>query len=106
VEREREAGHDILLEIEVQGGVSVRKIDPEAVLVFLAPPSRQELERRLRSRATDDPAAVEKRLAIAMREMDAAPNYDFLIVNDNVEQAVDELRSVIVAERLRIRMDG
>ena len=106
VEREREAGQDILLEIEVQGGVSVRKMDPEAVLVFLAPPSRQELERRLRCRATDDPAAVEKRLAIAMREMDAAPDYDYLIVNGSVEQAVDELRAVIIAERRRIRTDG
>lgn len=103
VERERLAGNDVLLEIEVQGGLAIREIDTEAVLVFLAPPSWEELERRLRSRATDDPAAVERRLAIARREMGAAPRYDYLIVNDDVERAVDRLRAVILAERQRIR---
>jgi guanylate kinase len=106
VDRERHAGNDVLLEIEVQGGVSIRQIDPEAVLVFLAPPSWDELERRLRRRATDDPAAVERRLAIARREMEAAPHYDYLIINDDVEAAVDRLRAVILAERQRIRIEG
>ena len=103
VERERSAGNDVLLEIEVQGGLTIRGLDAEAVLVFLAPPSWEELERRLRSRATDDPSAVERRLGIARREMDAASQYDYLIVNDDVQRAVDELRSVIIAERRRIR---
>jgi guanylate kinase len=103
VERDQRAGHDVLLEIEVQGGLAVRRIDPEAVLVFLAPPSWGELERRLRRRATDDPSAVERRLGIARREMDAAPKYDYLIVNDDVDRAVDHLRAVILAERHRIR---
>jgi guanylate kinase len=102
VEDEQHRGNDVLLEIEVQGGISVRKVDPEAVLVFLAPPSWEELERRLRSRATDDPETVARRLAIARREMDTAPSYDYLIVNDDLDAAVDTLRSIILAERRRI----
>jgi guanylate kinase len=104
VKREQAAGNDVLLEIEVQGGLSIRALDLDAVLVFLAPPSWDELERRLRNRATDDAGAVERRLAIARREMDAAPNYDYLIVNDDLDRAVATLQSVIVAERQRIRL--
>jgi guanylate kinase len=102
VERERHAGNDVILEIEVQGGVAVRGVDPSAVLIFLAPPSWHELERRLRSRATDDPETVARRMAIARREMEAAPHYDYLIVNDSVESATDTLRSIVLAERRRI----
>jgi guanylate kinase len=102
VEKERAARRDVLLEIEVQGGLTIRRIDREAVLVFLAPPSWGALDRLLRRRATDGPAAVERRLGIAKREMEAAPLYDYLIVNDDVERAADQLRAVILSERQRI----
>ena len=88
-------GRSVVLEIEVQGGLSVRKSHPDAVLVFIEPPSLEELERRLRGRGTEDEAAIERRLATAHTELECAARYDVRVVNDDLDRAVEELAHVI-----------
>ncbi|MCS6777409.1 MAG: guanylate kinase [Chloroherpetonaceae bacterium] len=102
VEQRRAQGFDVILKIEVQGALEVRQRVPGAVLVFIQPPSLEELERRLRARGTDSEERVRERLAIAQREMACIPHYHYLITNDEIEEAVDQLRAVILAERCRI----
>lgn len=102
VERERAHNNDVILKIEVQGALTVKQAMPEAILIFLAPPSWEELERRLRVRQTDDEAAIQRRLQTARRELETAPHYDYLVVNDDLERAVETLRQIILAERCRI----
>ena len=99
----RQKGSDALLKIDVQGGLTVKQKVPDAIMIFVAPPSMEELERRLRARYTDSEASVTKRLADARMEIEQIPMYDYLVVNDEIESAVEELRSIITAERLRIR---
>lgn len=96
-----EEGSDVLLEIDVQGGMSVKERRPDAVLVFLLPPSREELERRLRGRATDREDDVVRRLENAVAELAAAPRYDYLVVNDDLERCVADVLGIVAAERLR-----
>lgn len=104
VEKEREFGNDVLLKIDVQGALQVREAAPEAVLIFVAPPSLPELERRLCTRdPCADPADLARRLAIARGELALAPRYDYLVINDVVERAVEDLRAIILAERCRTR---
>ena len=95
VERVLAAGSSVVLEIDVQGGLSVRASMPDAVLVFVEPPSVEELERRLRGRGTEDESQIETRLRNARSEMDRAPEYDVRIVNDDLERACSELEEVI-----------
>lgn len=94
-------GKSVLLDIDVQGAESLRKSFPrESVLVFIAPPSLETLERRLRSRGTDNEETIQKRVRNARAEMEKMPVFDTIIVNDELDRAYDELRAV-VAERLR-----
>ncbi|MFP7753354.1 guanylate kinase [Thermodesulfobacteriota bacterium B35] len=102
VERLRARGLDVVLDIDVQGAVQVRR-DWDPVTVFIAPPSLAELERRLRGRGTEAAETIALRLANARREMKAAADYEYLVVNDVLDVAVDALRSIIVAERCRRR---
>ena len=95
VERVLAGGQSVVLEIDVQGGLSVRSVMPEAVLVFVEPPSMDELERRLRGRGTEDEEQVRLRLANASEEMSHAGEYDVRIVNDDLERACLELEAVI-----------
>ena len=88
-------GRSVVLEIDVQGGLNVRKVWPGAVLVFIEPPSASELERRLRGRGTEDEASIELRLKNSAAEMAAAASYDERIVNDDLDRAVDELADLI-----------
>ncbi len=92
-------GVDVLLDIDVQGARQVRSRIPEVVKVIVFPPSSAELERRLRARASDAPEVVARRLAVAATEMKEFGEYDYAIINDDLEIAVDELRSIIVARR-------
>lgn len=98
----RRKGLDALLKIDVQGGLVARKRAPDAVLIFIAPPSLEELERRLRDRYTDSETAIAQRLSDARKEIEHIPMYDYLVVNDEVESAVEEIRCIIIAERARI----
>jgi guanylate kinase len=95
-------GHSLVLEIDVQGALNVRKVYPDAVLVFIEPPSLQVLEERLRGRGTEDEASIELRLKNARHEMELADQYDARIVNDTVDRAAQELGSVM----RRFEMDG
>ena len=95
--RELEAGNDVLLEIDVQGAMQVRKKMPEAVLVFIDVPSVDELERRLRSRHTETEEALQHRLANALKELELKHEYDYVIVNEDIETASAELRRVILS---------
>jgi guanylate kinase len=92
-------GVDVLLEIETEGARQVRARRPDALLIFLLPPSVAELEHRLRGRGTDDPSEVARRLAIARREFRAAPLFDAFILNERVDHAVDDVLAVLAAAR-------
>jgi len=94
-------GKDVLLDIDTQGALNVKKNFPEAVLIFILPPSLRELKRRLESRGTDDEETIKKRLKIAREEIRRAPLYDYVVVNDVLEIAFDNLRSIIKAEKCR-----
>ena len=96
-----ERGENVILEIEVQGGLQIREKCPEAVLVFVLPPSFAELRRRLIGRQTEDMETVSRRLEAARTEMQAAYDYDYVVVNDRVEDAVEELKAIFAAERIK-----
>jgi len=97
-----EAGTDVLLDIEVQGAAKVREKCPEAVTIFLMPPSLEELKNRLCTRNTDKEAVILKRLEQARREFKELLHYDYLVINDEVECAVKELLSIFTAEECRV----
>jgi guanylate kinase len=91
-----EQGKTVILEIDVQGAKQVKeKLGEEAVYVFIAPPSLEELQKRLKRRKTESAAAQERRLDIAVRELELADDYDFVIINDDLEIAVDELAHIL-----------
>lgn len=99
VDRMLEEGKDVILEIEVQGAMQVKTKRPDAVMVFIAPPSFEELAARLRGRGTEDEEKVQKRLAIAQQELKSIDHFDFVVVNDEIERAARELRAIIDARR-------
>jgi guanylate kinase len=91
-----------IFDIDVQGGQAIKRKYPDAVLVFVLPPSVEELERRLRDRKTDSDETIRRRMLAARAEMErGAASYDFIIVNDDFERAYSDLRSVVAAERCR-----
>lgn len=94
-------GKDVILKIEVEGAMNIKKLFPECCLVFILPPSMAELERRLRKRGTEDEETILRRTAQARNEIDTAVNYDYFVVNDALEDAVDDLIAVIRAEKCR-----
>ena len=95
-------GIDVILKIDVQGALCIKQMVPQAVLVFIQPPSEAELERRLRMRGTDSEDRILQRLAIALKELECIDRYDYLITNADLEEATDHLCAIIVAERCRI----
>ena len=101
LERTLAGGRDVLLDIDVQGHQQVRKRLPEALSVFILPPSFQELKRRLTNRHSDAPEDVERRLAAARQEISHWPEYDYLVVNDRLLRATQALRAIVRAGRLR-----
>ncbi len=102
--RERlEKGIDVVLCVDVQGGRQVRKVFPDAVTVFILPPSFEVLEQRIRRRAADPAETIKTRLENAREELRALPEYEYVVVNDELDGAVASLRSIIASERLRRR---
>jgi guanylate kinase len=97
------AGDDVVLVIDVQGARQVRRRKAATATIFVMPPSRRILEDRLRGRSKDSPAAIERRLHVAAGEVASFSEYDFIVVNDEITAAVDRLRSIVVAERNRVR---
>lgn len=103
VTEQTEQGVDVVLVIDVQGARQVRQSLEEVVTIFLAPPSLAELERRLRARARDSEESISTRLRNAEEELRALPEYDYLVINDDLDQAVAQVRAIFTAERLRLR---
>ena len=101
LEAQMNSGTDILLEIDWQGAQQVRKVFPDAVGVFILPPSIDELERRLRGRGTDSEEVIARRVLAAQGEMRHVGEFDYVIINQNLPVALDELVSVVRASRLR-----
>ncbi|MEO7670495.1 MAG: guanylate kinase [Polyangia bacterium] len=100
VNRALEDGTDYLFDIDWQGGQQIRRQWPtESVLIFILPPTMAELERRLRRRATDSPEAIQRRLAMAKRELEHYGDYDYLVVNDNLDRAHQQLNAIVEAAR-------
>lgn len=101
VEEQLAAGKDVILEIEIQGAMKVKEKNPEAVLVFVTPPTVEELKRRLTERGTETPEVIAERLARASEEAEGMHNYDYLLLNDVLEDCVDELHQIIQSEHAR-----
>lgn len=100
--RQAEAtGNDLLLDIDVQGAAQIKKKIPEAVSIFILPPGREQLEWRLRNRGLDSEAVIRRRLDTARREIENYSKYDYILVNDRLEQATDELKAIVLGERVR-----
>jgi guanylate kinase len=100
----RERGSDLLLDIDVQGERQVKQRIPDAVSIFILPPTRKELESRLRRRSQAEgmlsEEVIQKRLATAAREIENYKNYDYILVNDQLEQSIDQLKAIVLAERV------
>jgi guanylate kinase len=100
--REISAGRDIILEVDVQGAASVRSLVPDSVSVFILPPSFEVLKRRLEARGTDSPEELELRLRNAPVELNDYSAFQYMILNDNLDQAADQLAAIVYAERARL----
>ena len=98
---ERSAGRDIMLEIDWQGAAQVRQLIPEAIGIFILPPSFETLLARLNKRAQDAPDVIARRLAAAREEISHVGEFDYVIINDNFSQAAQDLISIVLAQRLR-----
>lgn len=98
-------GKDLLLEIDVQGALQIKKEYPEGIFIFITPPSWEELEERLRGRDTEEEESLKKRLTDARGEMEFSKHYDYIIINDELEKASEELEAIIVNERRRYKKD-
>ena len=105
VEQWLSEGHDVVLEIEVQGGAQIKKLAPDCVSVFITPPSMEVLEKRLRGRGTENEETIRKRLETARRELPQAENYDYVVINDRLEDAVDDMQAILRSEKLRYMRD-
>lgn len=101
VSRELNEGRDIILEVDVQGAASIKRLMDEAIGVFILPPSLAVLRERLTARGTDSESSLELRLRNAPRELEAFESFDYIIVNDDVERAAGQLASIVYAERAR-----
>lgn len=102
VEQQLAAGKDVILEIEIQGALKVKKKFPDTLLLFVTPPSVDVLRERLIGRGTEDAETVKKRLGRAIEEADGVEEYDYLVVNDDLDTCVEEVHSIIQAEKLRV----
>ena len=102
VEEQLSRGIDVILEIDVQGAMKVKKAFPNAVMIFIAPPSMAELKSRLIGRNTETLEQIEKRFATAEKEIAMLPEYEYVVTNDVVEMAVNRMESIITAEKCKV----
>lgn len=96
-------GQDIILEIDIQGAMQIKKMMPDGVFIFIQPPSKKELARRLTGRGKDSEDSIKTRLAACEEEMAQVQNYDYAVVNDKLDGAIDKIRSIVLAERCRVK---
>ncbi|NRA39242.1 MAG: guanylate kinase [Planctomycetes bacterium] len=102
IEKQFANGKHVLMDIDVQGAMQIRERMPDAaILVFVTPPNNKELQRRLRGRGTDTEESIQARLEEAERELARAEEYDYLVINDSVEEAVEKLQHIIASERMK-----
>ncbi|RRJ66551.1 guanylate kinase [Paenibacillus oralis] len=106
VEETIASGKDIILEIEVQGALKVKEKFPEGVFVFLLPPSLDELKGRIQGRGTENQATIDHRMSVAAHEIGLMENYDYAVVNDEIDHACQRIQSIVIAEHCRIRKQG
>lgn len=99
VERQMQAGNNVILEIEIQGALKIREQFPESLLIFITPPSGEELKRRLMSRGTESSDVIAKRLARAAEESEGIEAYDYIVVNDDLDVCVEEVHRLVEASR-------
>ena len=102
IDEMREQGKNVILEIEVQGAMKVREICPDAVFIFVLPPSVAELERRLKKRATETDDVIAQRVSQARSEIELARKYEYVVVNTALEDAINDFKAVIEAEELKV----
>ena len=102
VEKELESGRDVILEIEIQGALKVKEKIPDALLLFVSPPSAGELKRRLVGRGTETPEVIGSRLQRAAEEAEGMERYDYLLINDELEQCVEEMHQVIQSQHHKV----
>ena len=102
IEERLNRGEDILLEIDVQGALNVKKKCPEGIYIFLLPPSLEELKRRIEGRGTETPESLERRLKNAVAEIKVGLEYDYVVVNDTIENAAEKIKTILTAERLKV----
>ena len=102
VEEQLSLGKDVILEIEIQGALKVKERFPQALLVFITPPEAKELERRLTGRGTEERQVIEKRLLRAAKESDGMDSYDYIVVNDVVEDCTRKLHELIQSQHLKV----
>jgi guanylate kinase len=101
VQQQLDSGVDVIMDLDTQGAKNIRKAHPESILIFILPPSREALEKRLRGRATEKEEAMQSRLRKAHRELAECVHYDYLIINDILDKASREAEAVIIAGRCR-----
>ena len=99
MEEQLAAGRNVLLEIEIQGALQIKKLFPESLLLFVTPPTARELERRLKNRGTETEEVIVKRLARAKEESEGMNAYDYIVVNDDLSRCVKELHGIVQAAR-------
>ena len=103
VEQAIKDGMDVILEIEIQGALQIKKRFPQGVFTFIVPPSLDVLSERIHKRGTESEEVIQKRLATAIRELEYVTEYDYVVINDEVPLAVDKLKSILVAEKCRVK---
>ena len=103
VEEQLAAGRDVILEIEIQGALKVKEKFPDTVLMFVTPPSAEELKKRLVGRGTEEMSVIESRLSRAVEEAQGIEAYDYLVVNDDLDECVEEVHSIIRNEHYRVK---
>lgn len=101
VEDSINTGHDCILEITVPGALNIKKKSPDCVMIFIAPPDIEELKRRIIGRGTEDPHTIDKRMEKAIWELKMMEHYDYVIVNQDIQEAIAELEAIVRAEKIR-----
>ena len=103
VERQLESGKDVILEIEIQGALKIREKFPDTVLMFLMPPTADELKKRLEGRGTEDEATIKKRLLRAVEESQGVEEYDYIVINDEVDLCVGRIHDIVLSEKMKAK---
>ncbi len=96
-----QAGHDVILDIDVQGAMQLRDREEDGVYIFIAPPHVRELKKRLLGRGTESEEKIARRMEVAEKELESIGRYDYLVINDNLDEACSELKAILLAERCR-----